>query len=86
MHEKELRVPVKGDYVQWAPYLIIFTSNYHPSDWYPNAKDEHRRAMLRRFHVIKQVAESAFGPEWIVEKETDVEIINSHAISVVESD
>lgn len=42
-------VPVKGAYVNWAPKVIYFTSNHHPKEWYPQAKQEHRDALIRRF-------------------------------------
>jgi hypothetical protein len=43
------QVPVKGSYVWWAPKTIYFTSNHHPKEWYPQAKQEHVNALLRRF-------------------------------------
>lgn len=47
-----MRVPVKGSFVQWVPKRIWITSNYSPHDWFPNAKDEHKKALLRRFEKI----------------------------------
>lgn len=42
------QVPVKGGYVWWNPKHIFITSNKKPEDWYPNANEEHRRALMRR--------------------------------------
>jgi hypothetical protein len=47
-----MRVPVKGSFVQWIPKKIWITSNYGPKDWYPNAKDEHVKALFRRFSRV----------------------------------
>jgi len=47
-----MRVPVKGNYVQWVPKKVFITSNKSPDDWYPNAYEEHRRALLRRLSTI----------------------------------
>ena len=49
-----MRVPVKGGFANWLPKLIVMTSNYPPEDWYPNAKDEHVAALLRRIDYILQ--------------------------------
>lgn len=45
-----MRVPIKGGFVNWAPRRIFITSNYPVNEWFPNAKDEHRKALLRRIH------------------------------------
>jgi hypothetical protein len=50
-------VPVKGAYVNWAPKVIYFTSNHHPKEWYPQAKEEHQRALLRRFNEYGHIQE-----------------------------
>lgn len=47
-----MRVPIKGGFVNWVPKRIWITSNYHPRDWYPNAKDEHVKALKRRFSKV----------------------------------
>lgn len=48
-----MRVPVKGDFVQWVPRKIFITSNKNPrTEWYANAHDEHRQALLRRITSI----------------------------------
>lgn len=50
-------VPVKGAYVNWNPKVIYFTSNHHPKDWYTSAKEEHQRALLRRFREYGHIQE-----------------------------
>lgn len=47
-----MRVPVKGAFVNWVPRRIWITSNYSPKEWFPNAKDEHVKALLRRFTQV----------------------------------
>lgn len=47
-----MRVPVKGGFVNWVPRKIWITSNYDPKEWFPNAKDEHVKALFRRFHKV----------------------------------
>lgn len=47
------KVPIKGAYVNWIPKHIFITSNKSPDDWYPNAHEEQRRALLRRITTIK---------------------------------
>jgi hypothetical protein len=47
-----MRVPIKGGFVNWVPKKIWITSNYHPREWYPNAKDEHVKALKRRFSKV----------------------------------
>lgn len=49
----EMRVPVKGGYIQWAPKTIYFTSNREPSEWYHNALDRHRDALMRRITEVR---------------------------------
>lgn len=43
-----MRVPVKFGFVNWVPRRIFITSNYCPKDWFPNARDEHVKALFRR--------------------------------------
>lgn len=45
-----MMVQVKGGHVNWNPSEIVLTSNYSPRSWYPNAKDEHVKALLRRIN------------------------------------
>lgn len=47
-------VPVKGDFVKFVPKHIFITSNINPEDWYPNASEEHKRALFRRITQIKE--------------------------------
>lgn len=49
-----MQVPIKGGYVKWVPRTIFITSNKHPDEWYPNAFEEHRRALKRRLNVITE--------------------------------
>lgn len=44
-----MRVPIKGDFVNWAPQEIYITSNLNPDVWFPNAHQAHREALKRRF-------------------------------------
>lgn len=48
----QMRVPVKGGFVNWCPKKIWITSNYSPKEWYLTAKDEHVKAMFRRFERV----------------------------------
>jgi hypothetical protein len=50
-------VPVKGAFVNWNPKVIYFTANHHPKEWYPQAKEEHRNALLRRFREFGHIQE-----------------------------
>lgn len=47
-----MKVPVKGGFVNWVPKRIWITANYSPSEWYPNAKDMHVAALIRRFEKV----------------------------------
>lgn len=49
-----MRVPVKGDYVNWIPKHIFITSNKSPDEWYPCAYEEHKNALMRRITLIKE--------------------------------
>lgn len=44
-----MRVPIKGGFANWIPRNIFLTSNYSPKEWFPTAKDEHVKALFRRF-------------------------------------
>lgn len=48
-----MQVPYKGGFVKWSPKRIYITSNLEPEDWYPNAREVHRRALERRLTEIK---------------------------------
>lgn len=52
MDRYPMRVPVKGSFVNWVPKKIYITSNYSPKEWFPNAKDEHVKALFRRFKKV----------------------------------
>lgn len=47
-----LRLPVKGGftYAQWD--TVYITSNIDPKHWHENAKDQHRKALMRRLTSI----------------------------------
>jgi len=47
------KVPVKGSFAEWNPRVIYITSNIDPQEWYPNAHEEHRRALARRFTKVE---------------------------------
>lgn len=49
-----MKVPIKGNFVEWKPKHIYITSNKKPDDWYPNAYPEHQAALARRIHEIKE--------------------------------
>lgn len=48
---------VKGSFIWWCPETIFITSNMHPKDWYPNAHEEHKRALLRRLTEFGTIQE-----------------------------
>lgn len=50
-------VPVKGGFTWWAPTTIYITSNVDPREWYPMAKEEHKRALLRRLNEFGTINE-----------------------------
>lgn len=43
-----LKVPIKGDFVEWNPEEIYITSNLPPEDWYKNCDGAHLEALMRR--------------------------------------
>jgi len=47
-----MMVQIKGGHVNWNPREIVMTSNYHPKEWFPQAKEEHVKALLRRIGNI----------------------------------
>lgn len=51
------QVPVKGSMVWWYPDHIYFTSNQHPTEWYPGATQNHQDALLRRFREFGNIEE-----------------------------
>lgn len=48
-----MQVPVKGSFVNWAPKIIIITSNVHPDLWFPMDTVEHKAALRRRITSIR---------------------------------
>jgi hypothetical protein len=49
----ELTVPVKGSFAQWAPDMIVVTTNIHPSRWWDYSdRLEHFTALKRRFTMV----------------------------------
>lgn len=56
-----MRVPIKGGFSNWVPRRIWITSNYGPKEWFPNAKDEHVKALFRRFTKVIRFRRLAGG-------------------------
>lgn len=52
-----MKVPIKGDFVEWKPKIIYITSNLNPKDWYKNAHPEHVAAMMRRITTVVEMNE-----------------------------
>lgn len=43
----------KGGFLWWKPKNIVFTSNVHPTQWWPKISDAHKAAVERRiFQVV----------------------------------
>jgi len=61
-----MQVPVKGDFVEWAPRRIYITSNLSVTSWYPFADEEHKRALDRRIDLIIEDFTWARRGEYIV--------------------
>lgn len=51
----EMTVENKGTTVNWAPKIIIFTSNDDPMDWWPEAPPETKAAIHRRIGEFGEV-------------------------------
>lgn len=58
------RVPIKGGFVNFAPKLLIITSNVEPRAWYDVEKiNEYRfEALIRRIEVIEEMEEEWLPP------------------------
>lgn len=56
-----LQVPYKGGFVFANWDRIYITSNYHPSEWYPEEKQETQKALLRRLYKIVHYADAQSG-------------------------
>ena len=52
-----LKMEIKGGYTHPVWEQVIITSNHHPLDWYPNADEHKRGALLRRLTEIKEFSE-----------------------------
>lgn len=46
------QVPVKGDFIWWKPKNIVFTSNSHPNEWWPDLTEFDKGAIERRITEI----------------------------------
>lgn len=55
-----MQVPVKGGYTQWSPRVVFIATNIPIESWYPNAREEHRRALLRRLEEITILDQTTF--------------------------
>lgn len=66
-----MRVKVKGSFVQWCPKTIYITSNIEPAFWYPNAREVHREALMRRIDDIEEMAD-----EWVPPVPVENEVID----------
>ena len=52
-----MTVPIKGGFTYWVPRTIYITSNLPPKEWYKNAEEEHRRALMRRLTEFGTIQE-----------------------------
>jgi hypothetical protein len=43
-----MQVPVKGGFITWKPKTIVFTSNTHPKQWWPELSEFDLQAIERR--------------------------------------
>lgn len=50
-------VPVKGGFTWWVPKHIFITSNVQPREWYNNAHEEHKRALMRRLNEFGTIVQ-----------------------------
>lgn len=48
----QMKVPVKGDFAEWAPKKIYITSNTSPATWYRTADDRSQAAFWRRLEIV----------------------------------
>lgn len=53
-----IQVPVKGGFITWKPKTIVFTSNSHPFEWWPDLSQFDRDAIDRRITEIVVVDSS----------------------------
>ena len=47
-----IKVPVKGGFITWKPRVIVFTSNSHPKQWWPELSQFNLEAIERRITSI----------------------------------
>lgn len=50
-------VPVKGGHTWWVPKTVFITSNLKPEEWYPNAHENHKSALMRRLSEFGTIVE-----------------------------
>ena len=50
----EVLVPFKGGSAQFSAEMIILTSNFPPRDWYPDAMETQKLALLRRIDETRK--------------------------------
>lgn len=50
-----IQVPIKGGHIWWKPKTVVFTSNQHPHEWWPNLSEFDRQAIERRITDITVV-------------------------------
>lgn len=55
LHEFVVDWPVKGGSVRGVWTRVILTSNYHPSQWYPDVDGTRDASLMRRFKRIVEV-------------------------------
>jgi hypothetical protein len=48
-----IKVPFKGGFITWKPRVIVFTSNSHPKQWWPELSDFNLAAIERRITSIE---------------------------------
>jgi len=60
-----LKMPVKGSFVDWIPKVILFTSNLEPKDWWlgTTTTEEQRAAFMRRVTAVHEMT-PADNMEW----------------------
>lgn len=47
------KVNIKGGFINYKPKKIIFTSNYHPYQWYKDLNEIDMKAFIRRIDIIE---------------------------------
>ena len=49
------QVAVKGGHIWWKPKVIVFTSNQHPKEWWPDMSELDMDAVERRITSVSVV-------------------------------